>query len=136
MSYTCEGHGKGFELRVQTNDYYCNGVKKITCSGPGWECYNEATAEVREAQDVNDAPIFGEDEPCFCPLGRRRLMINPDLFTCEPHGAGFELRGQRNKFTCPNGSERFCGGPGWECYNEDSDEAKEALSKSDYPSVG
>jgi len=67
-------------------------------------------------------------EPCVCPIGRRRLLINPALYECSSYGEGFELQTQKSDFVCPDMSVIECSGPAWECYNAGTGETQEALS--------
>merc|ERR1711884_450825 len=118
-NYSCDGHGASFELRSTPQDITCPDGSVKQC-GPGWECFNENTGEVRETLDAIDA------EQCTCPVGRR-LLMNPQSYTCESHGEGFELQLIKFNHTCSNGSIVSCSGPGYECFNEGTGKTADAL---------
>jgi len=64
-------------------------------------------------------PIIEPKMECFCPVGRRELLINPDYFTCEVEG--YELVMETTKYPCPDGTILDCGGPGYVCQNAKGD---------------
>lgn len=74
----------------------------------------------------------GNKPACRCPVGRRRMLMNPDLFTCEEHGKKFKLETETKMHTCDSGEEIECKGPGYVCRNKKGVE-KEASEKEGPP---
>jgi len=98
----------GYDLVPQEREIDCGGGEKKTCQGPGWTCKNDKG-------DIMDTIDKRDPKPCRCPIGRRRLAINRNLFTCEPHGKDFSLELVKSTHECDNGSEILCDGPGYVC---------------------
>lgn len=89
-------------------------VKKHLCYSTNGIWFAQEIVGV--ARDKSMCPLFpGVFPPCDCPVGRRFLMIDPDGLACEL--SGFKLVSATSAYTCPDGSQKSCSGPGWTCQN-------------------
>lgn len=112
--YTCDSYGEGYEMVPEQWSMDCADGSTINCSGPYYVCTNgEQQMPALDVQS-NDSPSQ-DTEDCMCPAGRRRMVVNPDLFSCACYGEGFQLEPEQVVHYCPGGAIKYCSGPGWTC---------------------